>query len=471
MRLRVRVALAALLATAPALLSLVGYDRASKHAAAAMRLEGFTRHQVESPARCLRAPFHPHPREGHPPPHPEGAPPTGPRGDGHEGPPPHARPARWWAYDLRGVPARPGSPALPAALRDEALTRGVALEPRRWRSDEVRLVIRTPWGAGACALVLAEGSTSASWGAVLPAGWLWTLPVLAVFASVLLALEGVIRRVRALAAAARHAARSGYAVGVPARGDDEVGELARALNEAGAEVREQLEERARRERALREFVANTTHDVMIPLTVLQGHLASLHEDLRAGPVTDPQRVRAAMDEAHYLASLMHNLGAAARLDAVEGPLQRNPVDLPALVRRVVARHRPVAQARGVSLDHAVPASLPPFAGDVTLLEQAVSNVTDNAVRYNRAGGHVAVVLEPEGDGFVLRVSDDGPGVPAAAREALLQRGARTDEARRRAPDGQGLGLSIAARVMSLHGVTMELGASEGGGLEVVFRSA
>lgn len=460
--------LAALLATAPALLSLALYDRASKHAAAASRLEGFTRHQVESPARCLRDPAHAH--GGHPPPRPGEGPPA-PPGGGPEGPPPHARPARLWAYDRRGMPARPGSPALPAALRDEALARGVAVEPLRWRSDEVRLVMRTPWGAGTCALVLADGSTSAAWGAVLPPGWLWTLPLLAVFASVLLALEGVIRRVRDLAAAARHAARSGYVVGVPARGDDEVAELARALNEAGAEVREQLDERARRERALRDFVANTTHDVMIPLTVLQGHLTALHEDLRAGSATDPQRVRAAMDEAHYLASLMHNLGAAARLDAVEGPLQRGPVDLPALVRRVVARHRPVAQSRGISLDHAVPEALPPFAGDVTLLEQAVSNVTYNAVRYNREGGHVAVVLEPEGEGFVLRVRDDGPGIPAAAREALMQRGARTDEARGRAPDGQGLGLHIAARVMALHGATMTLGESEGGGLEVVFRGA
>lgn len=160
MRLRARVTLAALLATAPALLSLGMYDRASKHAAAAARLEGFTRHQLRSPERCLREGDHAPPRGPHAPPH---GPPDGP---------PHARPARLWAYDERGVPARPGSPPLPASLRDAALTRGVAVEPLRWRSDEVRLVMRTPWGAGACALVLADGSTSAAWGAVLPPGWL-----------------------------------------------------------------------------------------------------------------------------------------------------------------------------------------------------------------------------------------------------------------------------------------------------------
>ncbi|MFO0630267.1 MAG: HAMP domain-containing sensor histidine kinase [Polyangiales bacterium] len=469
MRLRARVTLAALFATGPALLSLAAYDRISKHAAAAENLAAFTRRHLATGDACVDAPswrvaHQPHEHGRGPPPSWGAPPPPAPPGE-------RARPARAWAYDAQGRPAQPGTPPLPPGLRDDAMTHGLVVEPHRWGSDAVRLVMRTPWGAGTCALVLAEGSTSASWGAVLPRGWLWSLPMLAVFASVLLALEGVIRRVGALAAAARHAARAGYAVGVPAQGDDEVAALARALNEAGAEVREQLEERARRERALRDFVANTTHDVMIPLTVLQGHLAALREALDAGPVRDPQRVVAAMDEAHYLASLMHNLGAAARLDAVEGPLQRSPVDLIALVQRVVARHRPAAQQRRITLEHAVPDHLAPFAGDVTLLEQAVSNVTYNAVRYNRDGGHVAVVLEPEGDGFVLRVLDDGPGIPVAARAALLQRGARANEARSRAPDGQGLGLHIAARVMALHGVEMTLGTSEAGGLEVRFRGA
>jgi two-component system, OmpR family, sensor histidine kinase BaeS len=106
---------------------------------------------------------------------------------------------------------------------------------------------------------------------------------------------------------------------------------------------------------------------------------------------------------------------------------------------------------------------------MTLLEQAVSNVTYNAVRYNRPGGHVALVLEQtDAKGFTLRIMDDGPGIAPEQLSRLVERGYRGDAARTRAPDGQGLGLHIAFRAAELHGYTMTLRASEAGGLEVVF---
>ena len=104
---------------------------------------------------------------------------------------------------------------------------------------------------------------------------------------------------------------------------------------------------------------------------------------------------------------------------------------------------------------------------VTLLEQAVSNVVYNAVRYNRAGGHVAVLLEAaEPAGVRIRVLDDGPGVPPERLARLRERGYRADEARTRNPDGQGLGLHITQRVVDAHGMTLDLHETQGGGLTV-----
>ncbi|MCA9680566.1 MAG: sensor histidine kinase, partial [Myxococcales bacterium] len=80
------------------------------------------------------------------------------------------------------------------------------------------------------------------------------------------------------------------------------------------------------------------------------------------------------------------------------------------------------------------------------LEQALGNLVLNAIRYNHEGGHVAVVLEQAGEGFSLRVIDDGPGIPEADRRRLMARGARGDAARTREPRGQGLGLAIVFRV-------------------------
>ncbi|WP_245913706.1 ATP-binding protein [Nannocystis exedens] len=99
----------------------------------------------------------------------------------------------------------------------------------------------------------------------------------------------------------------------------------------------------------------------------------------------------------------------------------------------VARHRAAEEALSgyaqVELDGAVPESPLRVDADVTLLEQAVGNVVYNAIRHNRAGGHVAVLLEGlAGDRFRLRVVDDGPGVPADELARLVERGFRSDAA-------------------------------------------
>lgn len=179
-----------------------------------------------------------------------------------------------------------------------------------------------------------------------------------------------------------------------------------------------------------------------------------------------------MREAQYIGALVHNLAAAARLDAVAEVTTQADVDLGALVARVVARHLPIARSFGIALELAEPATPITVAGDVILLEQAIGNLVHNAVRYNRAGGHVAVLVEADAPRrFVVSVIDDGPGIEAHELASLLERGHRGDDARTRRPDGSGLGLDITQRVAERHGFELTFRASEAGGLHVELRGA
>lgn len=132
-----------------------------------------------------------------------------------------------------------------------------------------------------------------------------------------------------------------------------------------------------------------------------------------------------MQEVDYVVALVHNLGVAASLEAGEPALTRGPVDLVALIGRVRGRHAPLARRRGVVLVSAVPAQPVVALGDVTAIEQAVNNLVHNAVRYNREGGHVALVLDVEGGGGVC---DRG----ARRRAGAARRGAGAGERARRA---------------------------------------
>ena len=170
-----------------------------------------------------------------------------------------------------------------------------------------------------------------------------------------------------------------------------------------------------------------------------------------------------------MGALMHNLSAAAKLEGGPGSIAHDPVNLGKLVERVEARHQPLAELRGVELAAAVPESKLTCSGDVTLIEQAVGNLVQNAVRYNQRGGHVSVVLKARDGGFELRVIDDGPGASDEELAHMTERRFRAESARGRNPDGSGLGLHIAAEVVEQHGFQLSIERGETAGLVITIR--
>lgn len=457
MTLRLRIALVTGAVLLPTVIAILAWDAHDRRAAAEEELIGFTAGLIAMPGWLDRCAADPADWTGRPPPGPPDVralrpPPATPTmGPPQVVPVPHSEPARFFAYAPDGQALHPEAPALPAGLPAEPIALAVPSS-----SPYVRITAAT--GHAICARIVAQGTTEPWLGGVLPATHVWLLPVAAVIAAVLLAVGPVVTRIRRLTRAVQRSADADYAEPVGDAGRDEIGTLARAFDSAASQVRAQLDETRRRETALRDFVANTTHDVMIPLTVLQGHLA----ELEAAP--DREALRGAMREAHYLGALMHNLGVSARLDGDDGAIARAPVDLSALVQRVVARHRPIARGRGMALESAVPAEPLTVPGDVTLIEQAVGNLVDNAIRYGRR--NVAVVLDRLSTGFSLAVIDDGPGIAPDAVQGLIARGGRGDAARSRAPKGRGLGLHITARVAERHGFALEFERAPEGGLRV-----
>jgi len=377
------------------------------------------------------------------------------------GTPPFARGLEVYAYDASGRPSSASAPALSEALV-ASLQAGAPHASRR--SAGLEVLVRSG-ETGPCAYLLFRRPAGRFASPVAVPAALALLCSLVVLAVVLASLGPVVRRIRRLRDEVRASAASGYRHELTASGNDELAELAAAFADSGRQIAAHLDAQERRERTLREFVANTTHDVMLPLTVLQGHLAALRDGTAPGDAA--ATLRAAMQESDYIASLVRNLEVAARLDAGEPEVARDPIELSPLLARVISRHTPLARRRAVELVHAVPERSPVVIGDLTLIEQAISNLVQNAVLHNRAGGHVAAILEmDDAQRFRITIKDDGPGIPPDELARVLDRGARGDDARTRHPHGSGLGLSIAARVAAAHAWTIDLHPGPDGGLEV-----
>jgi signal transduction histidine kinase len=389
---------------------------------------------------------------------------------------PAAQRAEIYAFAATFESANPKAPPFPSELR-AALEAG-ADSADAFTGDGSRrileLALRMPWRDGPCAVVLARQDARRDARAAHDLVVGSALVGIGLVVAVLLAAGPAVARIRALAAAVRRSSEEKWRKPVEARGSDEIAELARAFNVAAAEVRTHVDALERREQTLREFVANTDHDLTTPLTVLLGQLADMRARIEAGEAVDAASIREAGREADYMASLLRNLGVAARLEAGEPEAARAPVELNALVARVVARHRPIATSAGVALEFAVPEEVVLVDGDETLLEQAASNLVHNAVRHNRAGGHVAVTLEAPkvaADTFVLSVSDDGPGLGEEERARLSARDAAREIVHPRAADRGGLGLRIVRKIAAKHGMRFELRSRDGGGLVAEIRGA
>lgn len=241
--------------------------------------------------------------------------------------------------------------------------------------------------------------------------------------------------------AALAAVRGGSAARVPEDQPDELRPLAAELNALLGDTEAQLA-------SARGHVANLAHGLKTPLATLA---LRVREDGR-----DVDGVLAA-EVARIDRAVRHHLGRA-RSDASGGRRARTLL-APAIEGLTEALSR-IHAARDVTVTVAVPVDLA-VAVDGQDLDEMLGNLLDNAWRF--ADATIRVTATVEAGRVQLRIADDGPGIPAAARAAAVEPGRRLDEA----GDGHGFGLSIARELAELHGGALALDAADGGGLLVV----
>ncbi len=231
---------------------------------------------------------------------------------------------------------------------------------------------------------------------------------------------------------------------------------------------ERLRERLAAEIAEREeLVGVVSHELRTPLTVIAGFNKLLLSE-RVGPLNAEQRRFLAESErsCRRLDAFIGNLIESARQSARLGPLECCDASLEAMVRGVVGFLAPLLEERAlrVSLRLAPEAARARF--HPLRIEQVLTNLLGNAIRYARQGGSVEVATRAlTGGGVEVAVVDDGPGVPPEQRERIFRPWVRGPEA---VDGGLGLGLAICKRIVEAHGGTIAVGEAPGGGSRFAF---
>jgi two-component system OmpR family sensor kinase len=227
-------------------------------------------------------------------------------------------------------------------------------------------------------------------------------------------------------------------------GDESRGWFARGEMD---EVRREMEE------SRRQFIRRLDHEIKNPLTGLQAALVNMSETS-----AEADRHRASENARHALDRLKRLLADLRKLAELEArPLERLPVDIPALLEEVAEaiQSLPAAQERKVNLLIArVPWPFPPVTGDRDLLSLVFYNLLENALKFTSPDDSIEVRALEDGKAIVVEVADSGAGIPPAELPKIFEELYRGVNAR--GTEGSGLGLALTRRIVVLHGGTLEV---------------
>ncbi|HEY3445434.1 MAG TPA: ATP-binding protein [Myxococcales bacterium] len=202
----------------------------------------------------------------------------------------------------------------------------------------------------------------------------------------------------------------------------------------------------------RDFVANASHELRTPIAAVR----SASETLDGPAREDPRAVARFLDiiqrNSERLQRLVDDLLDLSSIESREVKLALGPVALAPAAERVASLFQERAQRRSLRLAVEVPAGLPPALADPRALEQVLTNLVDNAVKYATGGGAISIRAGRAGEFLELSVEDGGPGIEARHLPRLFERFYRVDPSRSRELGGTGLGLSIVKHLVeAMHG--------------------
>lgn len=297
-------------------------------------------------------------------------------------------------------------------------------------------------------------------GVILRHALLWglTLTIIPGLIGGLLLSRRPLRRVRQIEAAIQPIARGDLGRRLPvSRRGDEVDMLAAIVNRMLGEIEHLIGE-------VKGVCDNIAHDLRTPLTRLRAQLHRLQHNDGSGSDDAPTLERCIVD----VDALLDRFRALLRISELEDLRRRagfGSVDLAQTLRQVHELYAPLAEDSGIAFRCETP-TVPTVHADPHLLFEALSNLVANAIKFTPAGGKVCVRARMEAQGPRVDVVDNGPGIPAGERDAVLQRFYRSESGRESSTPGYGLGLSIVSAIVRLHGFRLQIGDNEGGGTRV-----
>ncbi len=251
-----------------------------------------------------------------------------------------------------------------------------------------------------------------------------------------------------------------------AKGDFTVnfkGEYSYAEMDALAETLDYAkEEIGKSDELQREVLANVTHDLKTPLTMIKAYASMIQEISGADPAKREKHTQVIIDESDRLTALINDVLNLSKIRSGIDTLKVREFDLSEVVETVLERFGYLTETQGYTIERGVDAGLCTDA-DIEKIEQVIYNLVGNAVSYTGDDKKISVVLRAEGDKIRFAVTDTGKGIAPEERESIWDRYTRSTDTHKRPVKGTGLGLSIVKTILVKHGFAYGVDSEVGHG--------
>ncbi|WP_258111675.1 cell wall metabolism sensor histidine kinase WalK [Alicyclobacillus sp. SP_1] len=231
----------------------------------------------------------------------------------------------------------------------------------------------------------------------------------------------------------------------------EIRQVRNAFHLMGSGLRNAFAKQQKLEEERRFFIGAIAHDLRTPLFSLRGYLDGMEQGIASSSEKIAHYVHVCQDKATHMERLVSDLFAFTRLEYMEQTLQRESFDVSAVVNTTVASMAHKAEEKAIDLETKLPTGDLFISGDPHLLERALTNVLDNAIRHTPNEGKIKVELLKESDRVVVTISDTGSGFSPEDLTHVFEPMYRGDKSRNLSTGGAGLGLTIARRIFRSHG--------------------
>jgi two-component system phosphate regulon sensor histidine kinase PhoR len=210
----------------------------------------------------------------------------------------------------------------------------------------------------------------------------------------------------------------------------------------------------------RDFVANVSHELKTPLTSIKGFVETLLEGALDDKENSRSFLKIVQDHANRLDNLISDLLKLSYLESKEIVLTKEDVDLSKLAAEVLVGFTSQTKNKNIKIENSLPKPLIVQA-DPDKIEQVLTNLIDNAIKFNHDQGKVRLFSQDLGDKLKIIVEDSGAGIPSKDIPRIFERFYRVDKARSRSLGGTGLGLSIVKHIIQLHAGSSGVESTEG----------